>query len=120
MLNQIENNTYSFSVSSRESFLYKLDFENQQVIFVYTCKTDNYTYTEKHDFLDYGFLEENGYCRLDPGDYEPLVTVINESILNYLSTNIISGSVRRAWIKFKDELLSIYNSLIMSQTYKIL
>lgn len=119
MLNKTENNTYSFSVSSRESFLYKLDFENQQVIFVYTCKTDNYTYTEKHDFLEYGILE-NGFCRVGPGDYEPLVTLIDKSIFTYLSTNIISGSVRRVWNKFKDELISIYNALVMSQTYKIL
>lgn len=116
MLNKTENNTYSFSVSSRESFLYKLDFEAQQVIFVYTCKTDNYTYTEKHQFLDYSL----NVLRVDPGDFDQLVILIDKSITKYLLTNIISGSVRRAWIKFKDELMAIYNSLVMSQIYKIL
>lgn len=116
MLNKTDNNTYTFSVSSRESFLYKLDFENQQVIFIYTCKTDNYTYTLKFAFLE--FIHD--VLRVDPGDYDQLVNLIDKSIFYYLSSNIISGSVRRAWNKFKDELISIYNALVMSQTYKIL
>lgn len=116
MLNKTEFNTYSFSVSSRESFTYQLDFDTQQVIFVYTCKTDNYTYEEKHRFLDYNC----NALRIDPGDYALLVDLIEDSITRYLSNNIISGSVRRAWIKFKDELLSIYNALVMSQNYRIL
>lgn len=116
MLNKIENNTYSFSVSSRESFSYQLDFESQQVIFVYTCNTDNFTYEEKHDFLEFN----SNVLRIDPGDYYQLVDLIDDSITSYLRNNIISGSVRRAWNKFKDELLSIYNALVMSQNYRIL
>lgn len=116
MLNKSENNTYSFSVSSRESFSYQLDFDSQQVIFVYTCKTDNYTYEEKHSFLDFNC----NVLRIDPGDYDQLVDLIEVSISMYLRNNIISGSVRRAWTKFKDELLSIYNALVMSQNYRIL
>lgn len=116
MLNKNSDNSYSFSVSSRESFIYNLDFENQVIVITYICKTDNYRYTTTYAFLD--FLKD---CfRVDPSDYGEVAQLVDKSIYHYISTNIISGSVRRAWSKFKDELCGLYNSLDLSKNYQIL
>lgn len=111
MLTKTAENCFSFDVSSRESFSYKFDFEHQCVIITYSCKTDSYQFVTTYDFVLFDFK----VLRIDSKDYSLIVSLINQSVTYYINHNIISGSHRRSWIKFRDELSALYNSLAMSQ-----
>lgn len=111
MLTKTAENCFSFDVSTRESFSYQFDFERQCVVITYSCKTDSYQFITTYDFVKFDFQ----VLRIDNKDYSLIVSLINQSITYYTNNNIISGSHRRSWIKFREELMALYNSLAMSQ-----
>lgn len=110
MLNKVADNSYQFAVNVRESFTYTLDFEGQCVIIDYYCKTDNYHYSSSKKFYDYC-----GANLVEPKDYDVLAKIVYQSIQMYLNTNVISGSTRRAFLDFQQQLCALYNNFNLAQ-----
>lgn len=111
MLNKISENKYQFQVNVRESFTYEINFESRVVIFEYFCKTDKYSFLTTYPFDDFGLPIAN----VNPSDYKDIANLVCSSVDRYLITNIISGSVRRAFENFKQELSAVYNNFGLAQ-----
>lgn len=111
MLNKISENKYQFQVNVRESFTYEINFESRVVIIEYYCKTDNYRFLTSYSFDDFG----QPICNVNPSDYQDVAKLVVSSIDRYLMTNVISGSVRRAFENFKQELSAVYNNFGLAQ-----
>lgn len=105
MLNKIKENCYALAVNVRESFTFEIDLDNYRVIIDYYCKTDNYHYISSFEFE---------YQSPDPSNIARQLHII---IDKYLTTNIISGSVRRVFIKFRDEICALYNNYSMASMF---
>ena len=111
MLNKISDNKYQFQVNVRESFVYEINFESRVVIIDYYCKTDNYHFLTSYPFDQFGMP----ICNANQNDYDSIAKLVSSSISIYLNTNIISGSVRRAFENFKQELTAAYNNIGLAQ-----
>lgn len=111
MLNKIKENQYQFQVNVRESFTYELDFENSRIYIVYFCKTDNYRFLTSYEFSQFG----QNYNNVQPNDFQDIAKLIHSSVELYLSKNIISGSTRRAFLNFENELTSAYTNIGLAQ-----
>lgn len=115
MLNKVSDNKYQFAVNVRESFTYELDFEGNRVIIEYYCKTDNYKFLTSYPFDQFG----HSFGVLLPSDYQDVVKLVASSIDTYTNTNIISGSTRRAFENFKQELCAVYNNFGLAQMFLV-
>lgn len=113
MLNKISENKYQFQVNVRESFTYEINFESRVIIIDYYCKTDNYHYLTSYPFDQFG----SPICNANSTDYEDIAKLVCSSISIYLNTNIISGSTRRAFENFKQELTAVYNNFGLAQMF---
>lgn len=102
MLNKIKENCYSIVVNVRESFTFEYVPSDYRVIIDYYCRTDNYHYISSFEF-DY-----------KSPDYDNVSNQFSRIIDNYLYHNVISGSTRRAWLQFKQEITALYNNLSMA------
>lgn len=102
MLNKVRENCYSISVNVRESFTFEFVPSDYRVIIDYYCSTDNYHYISSLDFDN------------KSPDFSNIAVEFGRIIDNYLNHNVISGSTRRAWLKFKQEIMALYNNYSMA------
>lgn len=110
MLNKVADNSYQFAVNVRESFTYTLDFEGQNVSIDYYCKTDNY-----HFITSYKFYDFCGQSLVESTDYDTLAKLVYSTIQRYIMTNVISGSTRRAFLDFQQQLCALYTNFNLAQ-----
>lgn len=108
MLEKLDSGSFRITVNVRECFLYTVDFKLQHIDFVYINRTDDYTFCQTFEFKK--------FCGKDwiyKDSLYDVIDLVTKSIDYYLNNNIISASVRRAWIKFKDEYCSALNGVVM-------
>lgn len=107
-MEQLAKFKFKITVNVREYFTYELDFRNQYVLFMYVNRTDEFQYNQSFRFSQFVNCD---WCYQD--DIPIILILVDKSIDTYLRNNIISASVRRAWIKFKEEYCAALNSLMM-------